>query len=62
MNTKKTEAEVRTATIEEFTEKLKEGLGGCRLMYDGMDQGFVTEDIYKLIEIVVSEMAGKVSG
>lgn len=49
-------SEIRSATIEEFTEKLKEGLGGCRLMYDGAGQGFVTEDIYKLIDIVVSEM------
>jgi hypothetical protein len=56
MNAKKSEAEVRSATIEEFTKKLKEGLGGCRLMYDEAGQGFVTEDVYKLIEIVVSEM------
>lgn len=47
---------VRSATIEEFTEKLKLGLGGCRLMYDEAGQGFVTEDVYKLIEIVVDEM------
>ena len=53
--------EVRAATIEEFTEKLRDGLGGCRLMYDEAGQGFVTEDIYKLIEIVVSEMEGKYS-
>ena len=48
--------EARSAAIEEFAEKLKCGLGGCRLMYDGYDQGFVTEDVYKLIDIVVSEM------
>ena len=53
---KKTEEEIRAATIEEFTEKLKCGLGGCRLMYDGEGQGFVTEDIYRLIDIVVEEM------
>ena len=49
-------SEVRSATIEEFTEKLKAGLGGCRLMYDEAGQGFVIEDIYRLIEIVVEEM------
>ncbi len=49
-------SEVRSATIEEFAEKLKFGLGGCRLMYDEAGQGFVTEDVYKLIEIVVDEM------
>ena len=49
-------AEVRAATIEEFSEKLKLGLGGCRLMYDEAGQGFVTEDVYKLIAIVVDEM------
>ena len=48
--------EVRSSTIEEFTEKLKDGLGGCRLMYDEAGQGFVTEDVYKLIDIVVTEM------
>jgi hypothetical protein len=53
---KKTEAEVRSATIEEFTEKLKCGLGGCRLMYDEAGHGFVTEDVYRLIDIVVEEM------
>lgn len=56
---KKTEEEVRAATIEEFTEKLKLGLGGCRLMYDEAGQGFVTEDVYNLIKIVVEEMEGK---
>lgn len=49
-------SEVRAATIEEFSEKLKAGLGGCRLMYDEYDQGFITEDIYNLIKIVVDEM------
>ena len=49
-------SDIRSATIEEFAEKLRDGLGGCRLMYDGEGQGFVTEDIYKLIDIVVSEM------
>jgi hypothetical protein len=56
---KKTEEEIRAATIEEFTEKLKLGLGGCRLMYDEVGQGFVTEDVYNLINIVVEEMEGK---
>ena len=56
---KKTEEEIRAATIEEFTEKLKLGLGGCRLMYDEAGQGFVTEDVYNLIKIVVEEMEGK---
>ena len=56
MSVKKSEAEVRSATIEEFTEKLKCGLGGCRVMHDGLDTGFVSEDIYKLIESVGSEM------
>lgn len=56
MNAKKSEAEVRAETIEEFVDKFKCGLGGCRLMYDEAGQGFVTEDIYKLIDIVVSEM------
>ena len=56
MNAKKSEAEVRSATIEEFTEKLKYGLGGCRLMYDEASQGFVTDDVYRLIDIVVEEM------
>jgi hypothetical protein len=49
-------SEIRTATIKEFVEKMKEGLGGCRLMYDEAGQGFVTEDVYNLINIVVSEM------
>lgn len=49
-------SEIRSATIEEFTEKLKAGLDGCRLMYDDYSQGFITEDVYKLIEIVVDEM------
>ena len=49
-------SEVRSAAIEEFAEKLKLGLGGCRLMYDEAGQGFVTEDVYKLIDIVVEEM------
>lgn len=56
MNTKKSEAEIRSAAIEEFTEKLKCGLIGCRVMHDGLDTGFVSKDIYKLIEIVVEEM------
>ena len=52
---------VRASTIEEFANKLKRGLGGCRLMYDGYDQGFITEDIYKLIDTVASEMGGESS-
>lgn len=53
---KKSDAEIRAATINEFAEKMKLGLGGCRLMYDEAGQGFVTEDVYKLINIVVDEM------
>jgi hypothetical protein len=53
---KKSDEEIRAATINEFAEKMKLGLGGCRLMYDEAGQGFVTEDVYKLINIVVDEM------
>lgn len=60
---KKTDlSEVRSATIEEFVEKLKLGLGGCRMMYDEAGQGFVSEDIYRLIDIVVEEMEREYCG
>ena len=47
----------RNKVIKEFAEKLKDGLGDCRLVTDeAWISGFDTGDVYNLIDRIVREM------